>query len=161
MTEYSSDSKSTWKHVRTKLGWSSGGPPTKLLQDGVLHTKPSELASIMNSFFITMVQNLRRNLPISILNPLDLVRNLMQKRTCSFNLRPVHPDEISKIISLMKSSKSCGIDNIDSHIIKLAKDDLLPVITHLVNLSIKYKVSPGQWKLSKSFHFIRKMKPFN
>ena len=49
----------------------------------------------------------------------------------------------------MKSSKFCGIDNIDTYVIKLAKDDLLPVITHLVNLSLKYKIFPSKWKLAK------------
>ena len=149
MTYYSEDSRSTWKHIRSWIGWSSGGPPTKLLDNGILHSKPSELASIMNTFFVDKVENLRRNIPISNLNPLDQVRNLMQRRTCSFGLLPVHPDDIYKIINKLKSSKSCGIDNIDSYILKLAKDDLVPVITHLVNLSIKYRVFPTQWKLAK------------
>ena len=39
--------------------------------------------------------------------------------------------------------------SVDSYVIKLAKADLLPVITHLVNLSVKYKVFPSQWKLAK------------
>ena len=142
ISEYSSDSRSTWKHIRSWLGWSSGGPPTKLLDNGTLHSKPSSLSGIMISFFVNKVENLRRNLPPSNLNPLDLVRKLMQKRTCSFKLHPVHPDQISKIINKMKSSKSCGIDSIDSYIIKLAKEELLPVITHIVNLSIKYQTFP-------------------
>ena len=149
MKEYSTYSRSTWSHIRSCLGWSSGGPPTKLHHDGALHSKPAELARIMNNFFVTKVQNLRRNIPISNLNPLDLVRKLMQRRECSLNLQPVHPDVISKIIDKMKSSKSCGIDNIDSYIIKLAKDDLLPAITHLVNLSLRYNIFPTQWKLAK------------
>ena len=149
LAEYTSDSRSTWQHVRAWLGWSSGGPPTKLFDNGIMHSKPSDLSRIMNSFFVNKVENLRRNIPVSNLNPLDQVRNLMQKRTCSFGLRPVHPDEIAKIISRLKSSKSCGIDNIDSYILKLVKDELVPVITHLVNLSVKYKVFPNQWKLAK------------
>ena len=97
--EYSTDSRSTWKHVRAWLGWSSGGPPTRLLENGVLQSKPSDLARIMNTFFVSKVQNLRNNLPPSELNPLDQVETLMQQRTCTFQLRPVHPDEISKISS--------------------------------------------------------------
>ena len=149
MKEYSSDSRSTWTHVRSCLGWSTGGPPTQLLHDGALHSKPSELANIMNNFFINKIRNLRMNLPNSNLNPVDLVRSLMYRRTCNFNIRPVHPDEISKIIGRMKSSKSCGVDTIDSYIIKLAKNELTPVITHLVNLSIMNKIFPKNWKLAK------------
>ena len=103
----------------------------------------------MNNFFINKIRNLRMNLPNSNLNPVDLVRSLMYRRTCNFNIRPVHPDEISKIIGRMKSSKSCGVDTIDSYIIKLAKNELTPVITHLVNLSIMNKIFPKNWKLAK------------
>ena len=149
MKEYSSDSRSTWSHVRSFLGWSTGGPPTQLFHDGTLHSKPAELATIMNNFFVDKIRNLRMNLPPSCLNPVDLVTSLMHNRTCSFHLQPVHPDQISKIIDKMKSSKSCGIDTIDSSIIKLVKKELIPVITHLVNLSIKYKVFPKQWKQAK------------
>ena len=149
MREYSLDSRSTWNHVKSCLGWSTGGPPTKLYHNGTIHTKPSDLAEIMNSFFISKIRNLRVNLPACSTDPLNLVRNLMQQRTCSFTFQPVHPDVIAKIIDKMKSSKTCGVDNIDSYIIKLAKNDLLPVITHLVNLSIQSKTFPSQWKSAK------------
>jgi hypothetical protein len=41
-----------------------------------------------------------------------------------------------KIITTLKNTKSCGTDNIDSYVIKLAKHELLPAITHIINLSI-------------------------
>lgn len=50
ISEYSTDSRSTWNHIRSWLGWSSGGPPTKLLDNGVLHAKPSKLSKITNFF---------------------------------------------------------------------------------------------------------------
>ena len=149
MKEYTLDSRSTWKHVKSCLGWSTGGPPTKLFHNGIIHSKPSDLAEIMNSFFITKIRNLRNNLPACCTDPLNPVRNIMQQKTCSFTFQPVHPDVIGKIIDKMKASKTCGVDNIDSYIIKLAKNDLLPVITHLVNLSIMCKTFPSQWKSAK------------
>ena len=114
----------------------------------------------MNSFFVNKVQNLRANLPASDLDPLSQVQNLMQHRTCSFHFRPVHPDEVSKIIDKLKSSKSTGMDGIDTYIIKLAKDDLVPVITHIVNLSIQNKSFPKQWKLAKIIPLHKKSETF-
>ena len=49
----------------------------------------------------------------------------------------------------LKSTKTCGIDNIDSYIIKLSEDELLPAITHIVNLSIKLKCFPTFYKCAK------------
>ena len=149
LIEYSSDSSTTWKHIRTWLGWTTGGPPTKLMTNGRLETKPKALAEIMNQYFVEKVQQLRQNLPPSNINPLSLPEKMMQNRRCSFSLQAVHPDQISKIISGLKSSKSCGIDNVDAYILKLGKEELIPVITHIVNLSIKYRVFPKYWKMAK------------
>lgn len=49
----------------------------------------------------------------------------------------------------MKSTKTVGIDNIDSYTIKLAKEELIPAITHIVNLSIEQKIFPKYWKTAK------------
>ena len=46
MEECTEDSGRTWKNAKSFLGWSSGGPPTKLLKDGALHTKPKDLAKL-------------------------------------------------------------------------------------------------------------------
>ena len=149
INQYSNDSSSTWKHIKNWLGWSSGGPPSRLSVNGSIISKPSELAKTMNRFFIEKVRNLRQNLPGSSGNPLDPVRKLIKNRKCSFQLRCVHPDEVLKLIENVKSTKSCGTDNIDSYVIKLAKHELVPVITHIINLSIQLKKFPSLWKCAK------------
>ena len=85
IASFGSDSSSVWKNIKNWLGWSKGGPPSKLLDNGNIYTKPSDLARIMNSFFIKKVQNLRKNLPENPGNPLDLLQAIMQNRSCSFN----------------------------------------------------------------------------
>ena len=80
----------------------------------------------------------------------------MENRTCSFALQPVHPDTVEKIISSLKSTKSCGLDNIDSYIIKLAKDELVPAITHILNLSINQMTFPAAWKTAKVIPLYKK-----
>ena len=149
LSDATGDMSKTWKSVKSWLGWSTGGPPTQLVDNGLLVNKPSALAECMNTFFTSKVRGLRENLPPSQFNPLSLVENLMKNRTCQFSLKSVHPDEIEKIISSLKSTNSCGLDNIDSYVIKLAKTELIPVITHIVNLSIQQKTFPVAWKTAK------------
>ena len=143
------DSSSIWKNVKNWLGWSSGGPSTKLLINGEIFSKPKDVAKKMNEFFINKVDEIRNNLPNPLGDPLDPVRRLMRTRTCSFALKPIHPDEVSKLIDNLKATKSCGLDKIDSFIIKLAKDELLAPITHFLNLSIQYQTFPSQWEVAK------------
>ena len=149
LQSFGNDSSSIWKNIKNWLGWSKGGPPTKLMENGNLQSKPKVLARIMNEFFISKVKGLREKLPTVCENPLNLIYNIMKNRQCNFKLKAVHPDVILKIISNLKSTQSCGLDNVDSKTIKLVKNELTPVITHIVNLSIQQKIFPQQWKVAK------------
>ena len=149
MKELGNDSSAVWKNIKNWCGWISSGPPTKLVDNGVVYSKPKELATIMNTQFISKVNSYRNQLSQNVGNPLTLVRNIMRSQTCTFNLRTVHPDEVNKVISLLKSSDSCGLDNINSRVIKLATKELLPAITHVINLSILQGIFPGEWKIAK------------
>ena len=149
LTEAASDIGKTWKTVKSWLGWATGGPPTQLSVNGALISKPYEIAQCMNQYFIRKVRTIVNNLPVNNASPLELVRKLMKNRNCSFSLHAVHPDDIEKIICSLKSSKTCGLDNIDSFIIKLAKKELVPAITHIVNLSISQQIFPTAWKTAK------------
>ena len=61
----------------------------------------------------------------------------------------VHPDEVEKIISNLSNSSSFGLDLIDTFIIKLVKAEILPALTHIINLSIFTRTYPSLWKKTK------------
>ena len=71
---------------------------------------------------------------------------MMVDNSCSFQLETVHPDQVLKIIKEFKNSKSTGIDDIDASTIKLVADDLVPAITHIINLSVSQSNFPELWK---------------
>ena len=54
----------------------------------------------------------------------------MENKNCTLKLEAVHPDTVLKIITTLKNTKSCGTDKI---VIELAKHELLPAITHIIN----------------------------
>ena len=153
------DSAKLWKNVLGWLNWTSSGAPSQLLHDGKIETKPSKLANVMNNFFVQKVKTIQNNLSPPKFDPISTVRKLMQNKNCQFNLQAVHPDDILKIISNLKNSKSSGVDYIDTSIIKLAKSEILPAITHIVNLSIKHSVFPSFWKTAKVIPILKKGDP--
>ena len=59
----------------------------------------------------------------------------------------------------MKNSKTVGIDNIDSYIIKLVASELTPAITHIINLSIQSGKFPKGWKIAKVIPLHKKEDP--
>ena len=149
LKEASTDSRKIWSFAKSWLGWSKGGPPKKLLVGDRLVSKPYEIAQHMNSFFKQKVQKIVENLPNDNQDVLELPRKIMQNRNCTFSLKAAHPDEIDKVIAQLKPSKSSGLDNVDAYIIKLARSELVPVITHIVNLSIIQFTFPSSWKVAK------------
>ena len=110
----------------------------------------------MNQFFINKVERLRQGIPNNNTDPLQVLRESMSERTCSLAFRPVHPDEVLEIIRNLKNSKSSGLDEVDTYIVKLIAGDILPALTHVINLSIKEASFPTSWKRSKVIPLLKK-----
>ena len=100
-------------------------------------------------YFINKVKLIRENMPAPVSDPLRKLKSLMQNRTCYFSLQAVHPDEIEKIIKDLKNTSSVGLDLIDTRVIKLIRAEILPSLTHIVNLSIAKREFPILWKSTK------------
>ena len=154
--ENCTNTSDTWRIIKSWLGWSCGGPPTRLVVDGELKSKPKELAECMNEFFTNKVKSLRARIPPCRKDPLDRLRTLMANRKCSFTLKPVHPDEVRKIIKKLKNTKTCGTDHIDAYVLKLAIDQVVPALTHVVNLSLNQAQFPAIWKTAKVVPLLKK-----
>ena len=103
----------------------------------------------MNNFFVDKVTNLRNNMGQSETNPLSNLQKLMANPKCSFKLKPVHPDTVDKLIGKLRNSGSVGLDYIDTGILKQARAELLPALTHIINLSILNSKFPTQFKKAK------------
>ena len=141
--------KAVWKSVTGILNWKSSSSPNQLFYKGSLVTKPQELADAQNEYFTEKISTIRENLPPPTCDPLLKLKSLMQGRQCNFSLSAVHPDEVEKIIGGLSNTSSFGLDNIDTYAIKLIKLEILPALTHVINLSIYSQEFPFYWKKSK------------
>ena len=61
----------------------------------------------------------------------------------------------------MKMSKSTGLDNIDAWTLKLIILEILPSVTHVINLSLTTMEFPNAWKLAKVIPLLKKDDPLN
>ena len=64
-------------------------------------------------------------------------------------MRPVTPEQVLEIGKTMKKSTSMGRDDIPADLFLLALPHMLPVVTHLINLSLRDNKFPKVWKVSK------------
>ena len=62
---------------------------------------------------------------------------------------PVSQDQVLEIVKNLKNSKATDLDNIDTNTIKLAIEEILPALTHVVNLSLMNQKFPRVDKRSK------------
>ena len=154
-------STNLWRNIKGWLNWKSSGPPTQLFAEGSLINSPKGLATTMNRYFISKVNRLSQGIPDNNSDPHELLRQTMSRRNYSLHLRPVHPDEILKIITNLQNSKSTGLDYIDTYTIKLIAHDILPAITHIVNLSIRDGIFSRSWKSAKVVPLLKKDDPLN
>ena len=145
----SNDSGKLWSNVKGWLNWSSVSSPTKLFNEGSIETSPRRLATIMNNFYINKVNQIRENLPYSNIDPLQQLRQMRNGSNSLFTLQPVHPELVCKIIGELRNSKSTGLDNIDTFVLKIVRNEITPAVTHIVNLSINSSTFPTLWKHAK------------
>ena len=117
LNDCENDSKNLWKNVKNILSWKSSGSPNQLFVNGNLVTKPQEVASAQNEYFLEKIQTIRENLPPPVTDPLAKLRNLMTGRTCSFSFSAVDHDTVDKIICELGNSSSFGLDLIDTKVI--------------------------------------------
>ena len=137
-----------WKSVKGILGWNRTGPPIKLFHEGKYVTSPKGLATTLNSFFINKVRRLRASIPVVEEDPLSKLRESMQNRTCTFNMKMVTKKEVLDIISSLKTSSSTGVDYIDAETIKLVKHEIAGALQTITNLSIQTSTFPDIYKQS-------------
>ena len=160
LQECSGNSSLMWKNVLGWLNWSSTGSPSRLFHGGRLFTSPKALAEIMNNFFIEKICLIRQKLPAPNEDPLKMLKHLMKDRKSTFSFSAVHPDVVHEIIINLKNSKTCGVDNIDTYIIKMIAHEIVPAITHIINLSIQQASFPSLYKNANVIPLFRKGYPW-
>ena len=148
--------KTLWKNMKGWLSWKTTGPPSQLFSEGTIVNSPAGLAEVMNKFFTNKVRQLRQGIPANVSDPLKTLKETMSERTCEFSFKSVDPDKVLTIIRSLKNSKSTGLDNIDTYTIKLVASDILPALTHVLNLSIREGIFPSAWKKSKVVPLLKK-----
>ena len=130
---FKGDSKKLYRFVSEITGTKSDNP----LPSG---ESDSSLAESFADHFINKIDKIRDSLT-NFKNFEPEIKNVP-----SFDrFESLTADEIRKLINELQT-KSCELDILPTNILKLFLDELLPVVTKLVNLSLKQGVFPAKWK---------------
>ena len=138
-----------WGNILGWLDWKTTSSPTKLYSGNNIETSPAKNAEIMNKYYINKVKKIRAELRPATVDPLGPLRQMIRGCPTTFQFTPVAPDLVGKIIRNLKNSKLCGLDNVDSYILKLIREQVLAPLTHIVNFSLSSGVFPSSYKVGK------------
>ena len=146
------NSKSLFRVTKEQLGWDQGGPPATLISNGKFYSKPREVAEVMADFFVKKVEEIKSNLPLNNMDPLNTLRKSINQwenkdlRTL-FELRQITLVETLEIIRELNNSTTMGLDQLDPFSIKLVAATVGRPLQFIVNLSISKQKFCNKWKL--------------
>ena len=125
---------SMWRSVRPVI---AGKRPTR--------PSPNADTDAVNQYFASIGTATARQ--VDSAGP-ELAVRLPRVSTGRFQVAPVTPEHLSRVVGRMASSTSCGADGLCIRFIKQCFGSIYPVITHIVNSSITSHTVPSPWKLA-------------
>ena len=136
--------KRFWKTIRSVIPHEG----EILLRDGSRKLERHEVASIIKDYFI--------NVGKVSLGDSSTVRKSgetpsqggggEERGFDAFSLEEVHEGDVRRVSKSINISKSSGLDNINSSVIRMAFEVLVPETTCMYNLSIEGTYFPNSWK---------------
>ena len=110
---------------------------------------------MFSSFFINMVQNIRRDLQTDQMHDIDQDIDTSSVNTPLERFTHASEDEVKTLI--MKSpSKSCSLDPMPTWLLKLCVSELVPIITAIVNVSMDICRVPPVFKCAQIRPLLKK-----
>ncbi len=103
-----------------------------------------ELAKDFNEFFDGKIQDIRDNLDQNQENATPILETSKYVQTLT-EFRTLSQEEVRKLIST-SASKHCDLDPIPTWLLKECMDDLLPLITKIINVSLQLGDMPTSLK---------------
>jgi hypothetical protein len=135
------DIKKTWKAIKDIAGLEN--KVSEHFND-LLQVKDNPVASLnyVNEYFANIGKTLADKIPMSTnrINPSTVSCSNMLS---SFVLADTDFAEVYDTIKSLKNSSAAGIDSIPTNVVKMAPHILVPLITHICNLSFKQGIFPN------------------
>ena len=133
--------KATWKLIKKLSKNNHNLDIDTIFHDGISYDNKSEIADIFNQYFVSVAEDLARNLPSTQLSPYVFIERNRQ----NIVIDPVTEDECSTIIKSLKRTKQ-DIDFISVEIFQKFHELFLKYLCELINHSFIKGVFPDEFK---------------
>ena len=130
-----SNPRKAWAAFNSLTRATKPGPPTKLQAGNKLITDKTEMANELNDFFISKVKKLKEKILTKECpyDPVEHLKSHLPSNLPSLNLVSVTESEVEEVLTVLKSSKSCGCDKLSNFVLKAGKGALKTPLTAIFN----------------------------
>ena len=131
-----------------------GNSPQFFLKDGLPVRSPKLMANLQMQYYVTKIANIVKRIPQSGRNPHRVLDKAITDWDDSdnvpvFNFRYVMLVETHNLITTMSEPTAFGHDTIDSVGIKSSTSQLIHLLQHLINSSLRKSKFAKKWKFSR------------
>ena len=114
-------------------------------------TTPWEISDALYYHFTHIAPRLADNIPKTSI----CFEDYTTSSESSFTLNETHCGVVRRLVSSLRVDKATGIDGSSPRLLKEACPEIVPSLTHIINLSIRCGYFPDQWKISKVLHLYK------
>ncbi|XP_046686929.1 uncharacterized protein LOC124372572 [Homalodisca vitripennis] len=115
---------------------------------GKLVNYPKAIADHMNSYFVNIANETLKQKNVVSQLPSD-GNDVLSLQTMS--LQPTTLKEVQKIIDSLKPKTSAGNDEVSAKLLKYCKNELSPILVHIINKSFSQGIFPSALKSAKVY----------
>lgn len=145
--EYKSNMRKSWDLIKQIINKNKTKTINKtFIVNNELISDDNKVVNSFNKYFVNVGKTLAENIEPTEKNPLSYLRDKNSYRGSLF-LDPVLPEEISKLIKLLKNSTP-GFDDLPSSAIKAVEQFIVEPLAHIFNLSFLTGIVPNQTKIA-------------
>ena len=155
------NTKNLWREFRSYKGENDNSSPTKVIEGTKEITSPKKMCNVFNDFFINKTKDIQAKFDDDDEGQLEILEKLVPKPKTTLDIDHVTIDEVYAAICRMKTSNSCGFDQISSRTMKMTPEITAMWLTHLMNSMIRKQRFPRIMKISKITPIKKPRKPEN
>lgn len=137
------NSKKIWQTIDKITGKTDKGREIELQINNQLVNNPIVVATEFNTFVKNSALEISQ-----LLSPRENISYSVNKSSLMFTIAEINESEVVTIINELKQSKAKDIYGLDTNFLKVHRDSLICLITHMINLSIRNSVVPTAWKIA-------------
>ena len=138
-----------WQELNLLKGNDDNTSPTKIIHENKEISSPKKMAEMFNQFFVKKIKDIQEKFNPNDDDQIPLLERLIRRPNTKLEVNFITINEVYDAITWLRTSNSCGYDQMSSRIIKMIPELMAFWLTHLLNQMLRTGTFPRILKISK------------